>query len=403
MQDQAPSLWRQIPLATRIELVPIVSTALLVQAGPTTAELIVRFNHLTAFRAPVNPASLEDVTGILLLLNFAIVFWFGWCALRDALAKTGDVSVNAKLIGLATAVLTLADLYSYATKGAHPERLAFGLPLLFYAFVVPFFVVRPLAGLREPTHEATQDRRVAVHAAGAIELLLSAIVPCVGTVLACSLYFAVLNDGLSMAGAQVIPSLVASVLGQAGRAEFWGFSPGVLGIGWLPAVLATGTFEQKDPDPVTLGIRGRGTAVLLAGTLAICAVLGICLISDGDLILGAAPPESSAALLLGAKAVLGIAVPCAFLGAFSLARAVDRRSLERWVAIPLQAIGFALAGGVIGLIVSGLRMWLGGTAPFAYVLAAMHAGGFVLAYLAGLMSIRALRKRLPDISPVLTA
>ena len=277
----------------------------------------------------------------------------------------------------------LTDLYSYATKDGHPERLAFGLPLIFYAFALPFLVIRPLTGARAADDEAAQGRRVAEHAAGTIELLLSAIVPCFWTVLVCSLYFPTLNDGVLLARTRFCPSFVASVLGQEGRAEFWGISPGVLGVGWLPAVLATGTFERTEPDPLSLGIRGRGTAVLLAGTLTICVVLSICLVSDADLILGGAPPRAPAATLLGAKAILGVAFPCAFLAAFAFARAVGRHGLRRWTAIPLQVIGFAMAGAVSGLVVSGLRLFLGGTAPFAFVLATMHAGGFVLAYVAG--------------------
>jgi hypothetical protein len=198
-----PPLWRQIPAKTRLDLVPILSTGLLVQAGSSSAELIVRLKDGVPFTSKPNPASVDDITAILLFVNFAIAFWFGYRTLKDAVANREDVRLDAKVVGLAAAFLTALELYSLALKQARPELLSYGLLVLFYVFVVPYFLVRLLTAAKaESGLEETARQALA-----GMELVLYALTPSAVVVIVCSLYFSVLNDGLALWG---IPSSARS-------------------------------------------------------------------------------------------------------------------------------------------------------------------------------------------------
>jgi hypothetical protein len=177
-----------------------------------------------------------DLSGLLILLNFVVILWFGYVALHGAVQKGGEISLNAKLIGLGSAFATCLELYSYALKSGQPEWVVYALAILFYVFFVPFFLTRrlnaPAAG--------PEDISTAVHALAAYELVVYALVVGAATAFVCSIYFVVLNDGLVLFGYEAVRPVV-KLFAQHGRTEFWGINPAVLGIGWLAAVFVSST------------------------------------------------------------------------------------------------------------------------------------------------------------------
>src|SRR5262249_31208624 len=158
--------------------------------------------------------------------------WFAYQTLSQTVAKGGEISINAKVIGLSAAFVTTLELYSYALKSDQPERLSYALLALFYFFFVPFFFVRNLSSNAPNDTAPPQGRAIAVHALAAFELIVLAILACAVTVFVCSVYFVVMNDGLSIGGVPLVRSFIQQVLGQTARTEFWVVGPGILGAGW---------------------------------------------------------------------------------------------------------------------------------------------------------------------------
>lgn len=386
------SLWRNMPEATRLQLVPIVTTLVLVQAGATTAELIVRAMNGTPFGQTAHAVSATDIQGVLLLLNLVVVLWFARRALKEATDKAGQVSLDAKVIGLGTAFATGLELYEYATKSGHPERLTVALLLLFYVFVVPFFLVK---GPAIEKADSGDGRRVAEQASATLELLLYAVVPCVGSAIACSAYYAVLNDGLKVAGLQLIPSITAPWTSPYGRTEFWCFNPGFLGVGWLMLITLFGVRGRTQPGALCLSFSGKSLVVL--ATVVTSILLAVFLIGDTSVIINSQANLSTP--LNKAKAAVAVIVLLTFSVGFALARTAA--NLPTALSVLVQTIAFAFAGVLAGSAVVGIRYLLAGAANHAVELVALHAGGYTIAFVAGRSALFFIEGRFPEIRPIL--
>ena len=380
------SLWSRIPAETRLDLIPIVSTGLLAKGGPLTAALIVWLAR--GERLDQNPhlRSVGDLAGIFLFVNFIVVFGFGYRTLKNAIAKDVDVSLDVKVIGLGAAFVTVLELYSFALQSARPELLAYCLLVLFYVFFAPFFLVRRLTP--EPD-QPTAGSETARQSLAAMELVVCALLACGAAVIACSIYFSLLNDGVPIGHPR--SSFVRDVLEVKGRAEFWGFSPGILGIGWLPALLATSASAGAAGDGARYGLDGRSTVILLAGTLLINAVVAMALIDSGNFIPADAPQPLWVSLTI--KVGLATLLTGAFLLAFFAMCALRRMSRSAGAAELLSIIVFAIAGAAAGFAVILIRRWVGACSPVELHLLWMHAGGFVLAYAAGGLAGWMLKRR----------
>ncbi|KQP21825.1 hypothetical protein ASF27_14705 [Methylobacterium sp. Leaf102] len=406
MPSKRASLWDSIPAAVRLQLVPILTTLALVKVGNSTAELLTRLREGKLFcKMPdgtipptciPNAVAITDLQGVLLLLNFVVILWFTRLGLKEALKKSGDVKTDAKLIGLGTAFATGLELFDYATKTGYPERLVFTLLVLLFVFVVPFFLIK--GSVRSDlSGERDQGRWAAEQALASFELLIYAVVPCVLAALVGSLYYVVLNEGIVLREPPLIPSFVDTVRGGSGRAEFWGFNPGMLGVCWLPAVTIFAVWGTPPFGDHTLSLDRAGRILVLAATTAICVLLGVFLIGSSSII--PRPEAIGAWHLIGVKALLATAVLAAFLTAFAASRALRR--LPATPAMLLQAVLFAAAGAAVGLLVVGLRISLADGAKHAEILIAMHAWGFALSLLAGRLGLAIIERRFSALQPVL--
>ena len=335
--------------------------------------------------------------GILIFLNFVVIFWFGYRSLKDSVETSSEVSVNAKVIGLAAAFVTFIDLYSFALKAGRPELLAYGLVVLFYILVVPFMLVRLLghesSGIDDPT---SGEKLTAIQALKAMELVVWGLVACAAAVIVCSLYFVLLNEGIRVGGENLVPAFVRDGLQQTGRTEFWGFSPGILGIAWLPAVFLTATTSFVDP-PAVFGLDRRGKAWLLAGAAITSIVLSWAMIDIRNLAPGLYPVSTVAAL--GLKAGLAILILAAFLAAYAAARAIDRRRGSDAIASLVGLVTFFAGGALVGLCLVGLKSWSIPADPALKHLVWMHGLGFALAFASGRCALYLLGTRRSDIAP----
>lgn len=401
------SLWETIPPAVRTQLVPIFTTLFLVKAGQTTAELLVRLTKGTPFcamgtvadRAACTPSSVAvaDVQGVLLLLNFVVILWFARLGLKEALEKPGEIKLDAKLVGLGTAFATALELYDYATKAGVPERIVLALLVFLYVFVVPFFLVE---GARAPAEASaeTRSRSAAMQAQAAFDLLAYAVIPCVLAALAGGLYFVVLNEGASLLGHPLLSSTIDTIPRRAlGRVEFWGFSPGFLGMGWLPAVLLVAVRRCSSVNGGGSSLSAAGKALILGATVVTGMLFAIALIGNDSLI-PLAENHGSWPLRV-AKAALAFAILAAFLAAFLGARLT--RQLHPALALPLQVATFAAMGAATGGVLAGLRSYFMGSVEQAPTLIALHAGGFVVALLAGRLGLLLVERKIPELRPVL--
>jgi hypothetical protein len=394
MPMRGRSLWDRIPAGTRLDLVPILTTGFLAQAGSLTAALIVRLKDGIPFDQVPNPVPVNDLTAVFLFLNFTVVFWFGYRTLRNAVVKGADVSLDAKVVGLAAAFITALELYSHALKTGRPELLSYGLLVLFYVFFVPFFLVRPLT---PPATEGDNTKETARQALAGAELVLHALAPCAAATIVCSLYFSLLNDGVAVAGHTVVPAFVRDFLGVSGRTESWGFSPGILGVGWLPALLVTSRAKIFGGDPGFYGLDRSAKLWLLAGALIINVAIALAMIRGANLVPANPPPPAWA--LVAIRAGLAALLTAVFLLSYFAGVTLSRLALPRPIATLFTAAAFGIAGAVAGLALLWIREQFGSFTPPMLHLVWMHGGGFVLAYAAGRGALALLRRRLPDITP----
>ncbi len=165
MQSKGP-LWSELSASARAELIPIVSTAILVGAGEATPDALVRLAHLTPFSKENEATAVTDVTGMLMLVNLAVVIWFAYRALEESFDRKAPVTLDAKLVGLGTAFLTSADLISYGVKSQHPEGTVYALLVLLLVFIVPFFLIERRTTGAKPDDEVDVGR----HAMAALAL-----------------------------------------------------------------------------------------------------------------------------------------------------------------------------------------------------------------------------------------
>ncbi|MGX5830882.1 hypothetical protein [Mesorhizobium sp. 43Arga] len=208
------SLWDRVPGNLRLGLVPVLTTALLVQSGAQTATVLSCLSHGALFcKRPNDDLSVPDIQGVLILVNFAVVFWFAYRALGETVAKAGQISLDVKVIGLGTAFLSSFEIYGYVLKNAVPERLVFVLPIVFFIFIVPFVLLRK-AGSDEPSDD---DRDVTRQAYSALRVVVAALVVCVAVTLAGSIYYVLLNEGLHFGTAVIFKPLVMRDDGSSTR------------------------------------------------------------------------------------------------------------------------------------------------------------------------------------------
>lgn len=400
MWKRGLSLWNRIPRNIWLETIPIITTALFVSGGAATAELITRVREGKPFGESVSAQAVADLSGVLLLVNFVVVLWFGYRALNEALSKAGPISLTTKLVGITTAVVTSGELFSRAVKSGQPERLVFCLLVLFYIFVVPFFLLRQAAPLgTSPDAVPDEERRAARQAMAALELVVYAVAPCVAAVVAGSLYFAVLNEGIHIMGHAFVAPYFEGWIPPADRIAYWGFNPSFLGIGWLSAILmrAQSRKSLQDVQVVRLDRVGRRLVRLAAYGLAV--LLALALISPDSLYPAA---STTAWRVLLVKVALGVLI----LGAFHLAHHtawwIDRSEWRSLIKVLVQVPTFALIGAGVGAAVLGLRLLLGGTTSAGPILIMLHAGGFALAFAAGRLALSALQRWFTrDVSRVL--
>ncbi|TPK85713.1 hypothetical protein FJ936_09245 [Mesorhizobium sp. B2-4-13] len=374
------SLWDRVPKNLRLGLVPILTTALLVQSGTQTATLLSCLSHGTPFCNDPSKLSVIDIQGLLILVNFIVVFWFAYRALGQSLAKSGQVSLDVKVIGLGTAILSSLEIYGYALKNGVPERLVFALPVIFFVFIVPFILLRKAQSI-----EDTDDPRDATRQAySSLRQVVVALVVCVVATVAGSLYYVLMTEGLHFGSAVFMAPLV--------NRETWVFNPAILGMGWIPVLIMTLKSDGSNDDVVPLGMTAAGVGWLLIGPLLINAAIGVVLISDSS-ILGTAAIRNETWSLWMAKAGLGAGLTVIFIAAFFSSKWLG---FDTSVEMLTGAAIFAAAGALAGLAASSLQTSFG--APVAWnTAAAIHAGGFTIAYLAGVLAFRWIRRSFPDL------
>ncbi|WP_192355938.1 hypothetical protein [Mesorhizobium mediterraneum] len=361
-------------------LVPILTTALLVQSGTQTATLLSCLSHGTPFCNDPNKLSVIDIQGLLILVNFVVVFWFAYRALGESLTKSGQISLDVKVIGLGTAFLSSLEIYGYALKNGVPERLVFALPVIFFVFIVPFVLLRKSRSI-----EDTDDPRDTTRQAySSLRHVVVALVACVAATVAGSLYYVLLTEGLHFGAAVFMAPLV-------GRGA-WVFNPAILGMGWIPVLVMTLKSDGSNGDVVPLGMTTAGAGWVLIGPLLINAAIGIVLVADSS-ILGPAVVGNEIWSMWIAKGSLGAGLTVVFIAAFFSSK---RFGFDTFVGLLTGAVIFAAAGAFAGLAAASLLASFGGPAAWR-TSAAIQAGGFAIVYLAGVAAFRWMRGTFPDL------
>lgn len=374
------SLWDRVPQKLRLGLVPILTTALFVQAGSQTATLLSCLSRGTPFCDNPSKLSVTDIQGLLILVNFVVVFWFAYRTLGELVTKPGPISLDVKVIGLGTAFLSSVEIYGYALRNGVPERLVFVLPIIFFVSIVPFVLLRD-ARAGGNIDDSSETARQAY---SALRQVVVAFVACAAATVAGSVYFVLLNEGLHFGHTILIqPLLVAQ--------EAWVFNPAILGMGWIPVLCLALKSDGSNPHVVPLGMTANGVRCLLIAPLLINAAIGIVLIGDGNIL--AATTHASWALWL-AKACLGAGLTVVFMAAFFLSK---RFGLEVFSGVAAGAAIFAAAGALVGLATAGLRSGFGADASWS-TSAVIHAGGFVITFLTGVAALRPMRRTFPDLT-----
>ncbi|SIT55837.1 membrane hypothetical protein [Mesorhizobium prunaredense] len=199
------SLWDRVPQKLRLGLVPILTTALLVQAGSQTATLLSCLSRGMPFCDNPSKLSVTDIQGLLILVNFVVVFWFAYRTLGELVTKPGPISLDVKVIGLGTAFLSRVEIYGYALRNGVPERLVFILPVIFFVFIVPFVLLRDTrasGNIDDPSETARQAysalRQVVVAFVACAAATVAGSVPNLGRRSACtSLIWAITSSSRS--------------------------------------------------------------------------------------------------------------------------------------------------------------------------------------------------------------
>ncbi|RWE07695.1 MAG: hypothetical protein EOS23_26615 [Mesorhizobium sp.] len=373
------SLWDRVPQKLRLGLVPILTTALLVQAGSQTATLLSCLSRGTPFCDNPSKLSVTDIQGLLILVNFVVVFWFAYRTLGELVTKPGPISLDVKVIGLGTAFLSSVEIYGYALRNGVPERLVFVLPVIFFVFIVPFVLLRDGradGNIDDPSETARQ-------AYSALRQIVVAFVACAAATVAGSVYFVLLNEGLHFGATIFTPPLLPAQ-------EAWVFNPAILGMGWIPVLCMALKSDGSNPNVVPLGMTTAGARCLLIAPLLINAAIGIVLIGDGNIL--AAPGHASWALWLAA--CLGAGLTIVFMAAFFFSQ---RFGFDAFSGVVAGAAIFAAAGALAGLATAGLRSGFGGDAAWS-TSAIIHAGGFAIAFLTGVAALRLMRRTFPDLA-----
>ncbi|ACE99648.1 hypothetical protein IP86_17420 [Rhodopseudomonas sp. AAP120] len=382
------TLWARIPRSTKRELVPILTTGFLAQSGALTAALLVRLRDGVPWDQQPNQQAVSDVNAIFIVLNFVVILWFGYVTLNEAVAKRDEISLNAKLVGLGSAFITSLEFYSYALKSGEPERLVYTLAVLFFVFMVPFFLIRPLD--RAGAQPASEGNTSAVHALAAYELVVYALITGTVCLVFDSLYFVLLNDGGRLLGHELIPAFVERI-SRHGRAEFWGISPGSFGLGWLVSIFLSTTVSRVGMG--RFGPDRHDRLLVLAGALTINILIGVTMIGDTSV---ASVNGLRTITLVSLKAWLAVFMTGAFLLGFLAARQLWRVAPPAAASIAGLAC-FAFAGAALGAMLVLIRNRLGDSSTSNLHLIWMHAGGFAITYIFGLVAMRRMSKLLPDV------
>jgi hypothetical protein len=222
-----------------------------------------------------------------------------------------------------------------------------------------------------------------------MEIVVYAVASCVAAVLVCSLYFVGLNEGIRIAGQSLVPSFFEGIVSAPERIPYWGFNPGILGIGWLTAVLLHAASVSRQPDGQVVGLDARGRMVCRTAAYGFSLLLALALVADESLRPAAGTNFSA---LVAAKAGLGLIIMGAFLLAHRSALWIDQRRIALPIRLAGQIATFALAGALVGLGLIGIRLALGGVTSSMPTLVGLHAVGFVLAFISGRSALAALRR-----------
>ncbi|RWF99695.1 hypothetical protein [Mesorhizobium sp.] len=349
-----------------------MTTALFIQSGTQTATILSCLPHGDLFcLKPDQDPSVIDIQALLILLNFSVVFWFAYRALGEALQRSGQISLDVKIIGLGTAFLSSLDIYGYALKNHVPERLVFALPVIFFVFVVPFVLMHKVGSGEDPD----DGREITSQAYSALRQVVVSLVACVAATIAGSLYSALLNDGLHLVTHDV-----------------WVFNPAALGMGWLVVLCMSLRSDGSNADIMPLAVTASGFRVLLIAPLLMNAAIAVFMISN-DNIAGPVASTSRHWQFVFAKACVGAGLTFAFMAAFFMSRRVGFRGKSAVSGI----LSFAAVGALCGLAVAGLRN-LFGAMPHWNGLAGLHAAGFVISYLAGVSALHFMRRSFPELT-----
>ena len=375
------SLWDRVPKSLRLGLIPILTTALLVQSGSQTATLLSCLSHGTPFCDNPSKISVADIQGLLILINFVVVFWFAYRTLGETLAKSGQIGLDAKVIGLGTAFLSGLEIYGYALKNGVPERMVFVLPIIFFVFVVPFVLLRKV----QCGEDIDEPRDTTRQAYSALRQVVVALVVCAVATLAGSIYFVLLTEGLHFGTSVFMKPVVIR--------EDWVFNPAVLGMGWMPVLFMTLKSDGSNADVMPLGMTSAGRSWLLIGPLVVNAVIGIVMIGDGSSA-GVAMPGYDLWSLWIAKACLAAGLTVVFIAAFYSSK---KFGFDTFWGLLAGAAIFAAGGALAGLAAASLRVGFGGT-PIWGMSSAIHAGGFLVAYLAGIVALHFVRGSFSDLT-----
>lgn len=346
------NLWSLIPRTTRWALLPLASSAFLVEAGTQTAQLLV-FAFTGTWPADDSVRSVQDVTACLLAVNLALFVLVLYIRLQDQADGRATEHPSELLIDFFAVVLTVSKLIALSVDYGRAEIGIYAIYAVTYLVIVPFFgrrfdlspqaTHRPGERLRQPLAEAFR------HLGAAVTFSVTALF--IGAA-----WFVLLNNVLAL------PSH------NAGRAEFWGVNPAALSVGVLQIALIAG---GDAPGRQMRSVGRPGVALYFTVALLMNIAVVQVAIDPGALLL-----RHTSASLRGEIAVLALGYSAFFYSAFYLARWHRSPSTTR------TALTFATCFGSFGVLAGGLvcsmRLWLDAFTVTQLNLLWMQAVGFAL-------------------------
>ena len=385
-QDIIP-IWKLLPLLFWLQVIPLISTIVFVQAGRQLAELMVK-----------NDPAITDITIVFLLINLfilTIVFY-----LSRFLDREPPIAALVKYVTIFSTVLYLFKLI--IDNPGHKTNFVFGLIAILYFIVLPM----TLYGIQSDSNGSSKEEKsqktlnifidiLSINSFYMMSALFAVLIPT-------TLFFVVMN-----------PFFIRTILCIDSTQKFWLINPASLGIGAMQICFFNISYWNSNSSNLCFTItRIRFNRIIFLLSILVNACIAVFMIKDNSLlsqILEIGKCESTNSAIrsmfdseiakMFLKICLSLVFSACFFFVYYLCSKYSFSSAFR--KILFCSLAFMFGGAISGLSFALMRLMT--SVDFMnenYHLIWMHALGFLLAYIGMILGDIFIPKVIQNAKPI---